>query len=232
MAEEGFEALFGALAAELPAIEGVERTVEVIKGVDGNDITLYIHRPSGRDGSLPGVLHLHGGGMVLLEAAGAAYDRWRDELAATGLVVVGVEFRNGGGKHGPHPFPAGLERLRVRAAWVIDHKARLGIGEDRRVGRVRRRQPDARPRRCKAKRDGLLDQIDGVYAMCPYISNAYAAPVPELTSLVENDGYFLDCRHDGRAGQGVRPDRRARHRPAGLALPRRGPTTSPGCRRT
>ena len=28
--------------------------------------------------------------------------------------------------------------------------------------------------------------------MCPYISNTWAAPVPELTSLFENDGYFLE----------------------------------------
>ena len=46
--------------------------------------------------------------MVLMSADGPIYDRWRSELAATGLVVVGVEFRNGAGKLGPHPFPAGL----------------------------------------------------------------------------------------------------------------------------
>ena len=113
-AEEGFEALFGAVVAGLPEVAGVERSVEVIRGLDGNDVTLYVHRPAGVDGPLPGVLHLHGGGMVLLEAAGATYGRWRDELAATGLVVVGVEFRNGGGKHGPYPVPGRAERLRRR----------------------------------------------------------------------------------------------------------------------
>ena len=55
----------------LPEVAGVTRSVEVIEGVDGNDVTLYIHRPDGDGASLPGVLHLHGGGMVLLEAAGA-----------------------------------------------------------------------------------------------------------------------------------------------------------------
>jgi acetyl esterase/lipase len=39
--------------------------------------------------------------------------------------------------------------------------------------------------------------IDGVYAMVPYISGAYAgadADRPrELPSLVENDGYFISC---------------------------------------
>ena len=61
-AEEGFEALFGAAVGGLPDVAGVERSVEVIKGLDGNDVTIYLHRPAGRSGPLPGVLHLHGGG--------------------------------------------------------------------------------------------------------------------------------------------------------------------------
>ena len=190
-AEEGFEGLFAAVVAGLPEISGIDRSVEVIQGLDGNDVTLYVHRPAGVDGPLPGVLHLHGGGMVLLEAAGATYGRWRDELAATGLVVVGVEFRNGGGKHGPYPYPAGLNDCAAGLRWVIDQRDALGIstlivsgesgGGNLTLATVLR-----------AKRDGVLEQIDGAYAMCPYISNAWAAPVPELTSLFENDGYFLE----------------------------------------
>jgi len=192
-AEEGFEGLFAALTAELPAIEGVERSVEVIQGVDGNDVTLYIHRARAAASSVPGVLHLHGGGMVLLEAAGAAYSRFRDELAATGMVVVGVEFRNGGGKHGPYPFPAGLDDCSSALRWVIDNKAQLGISRlivsgESGGGNL------TLATTLKAKRDGLIDQISGVYAMCPYISNGYASRPPELVSLYENDGYFLSCR--------------------------------------
>ncbi len=192
-AEEGFEALFGALTDGLPEIAGVTSSVEVIKGVDGNDVTLYVHRPVDESATRPGVLHLHGGGMVLLEAAGASYARLRDELAATGLVVVGVEFRNGGGKHGPHPFPAGLNDCASALRWVIDNRSQLGIstlivsGES---GGGNLSLATA----LKAKRDGLLEHIDGVYAMCPFISNAWAAPPPELTSLCENDEYFLSCR--------------------------------------
>jgi acetyl esterase len=36
-----------------------------------------------------------------------------------------------------------------------------------------------------------------VYAQCPYISNGYADPPAELTSLFENDGYFLSCEQMG-----------------------------------
>ena len=195
-AEEGFEALFDALLGGLPDVAGVTTSVEVIQGVDGNDVTLYVHRPAGAGAALPGVLHLHGGGMVLLEAAGVAFTRWRDELAASGLVVVGVEFRNGGGKHGAHPFPAGLNDCASALRWVIDNRARLGIstlvvsGESG-GGNL------TLATTLKAKRDGVVGEIDGVYAMCPYISNAYAAPLPELASLTENDEYFLSCRMMG-----------------------------------
>jgi acetyl esterase/lipase len=189
--EEGMEAMNAAVVVGMPEIVGVERSVEVIKGLDGNDVTVYIHRPADRAGALPGVLHLHGGGMVLLEAAGASYVRLRDELAAAGLVVVGVEFRNGGGKHGPYPFPAGLNDCAAALRWTIDHKASLGISNLIVAGESGGGNLTLATT-LRAKRDGLLDHIAGVYAMCPYISNAWAAPVPELPSLFENDGYFLD----------------------------------------
>jgi acetyl esterase len=195
-AESGYEMLFGMLAADMPPVEGVTRTVEIIRGMDGNDITLYVHRPAATNGPLPCILHLHGGGMVLLEAAGAGYNYWRDDLAATGLVVVGVEFRNGGGKHGPYPFPAGLNDCTSALQWVADNKAALGIdtvvvsGESG-GGNL------TLATTLRAKRDGNIAQIDGVYAQCPYISNAYAVKRPELASLYENDDYFLSCEMMG-----------------------------------
>ena len=46
----------------------------------------------------------------------------------------------------------------------------------------------------KYQQDGLLDWIDGTYAMCPYISNRFARKTPELPSLYENDDCFIRCR--------------------------------------
>jgi acetyl esterase len=190
--ESAFEMLFPMLLAGLPEVSGVERNIEVIPGVDGNDITLHIHRPTAADRPTPGVLHIHGGGMVFLEAAGAGYTRWRDDLAATGMVVVGVEFRNGGGKHGPHPFPAGLSDCTSALGWMHANRQRLGISKlvvsgESGGGNL------SLATALQAKRDGRLGEIDGVYAQCPYISNAYAARLPELPSLYENDGYLLGC---------------------------------------
>jgi acetyl esterase len=191
-AEAGFEGLSTFLTADLTPVAGVTSSIELIRGVDGNDITLFVHHPTERTGPLPAVLHIHGGGMVLLEAAGPGYARWRDELAAAGLVVVGVEFRNGGGKHGDHPFPAGLNDCTSALQWLNDNKDRLGISKVVVSGESGGGNLTLATT-LKAKKDGRLGQIDGVYAQCPYISNAYAAKRPELVSLYENDEYFLSC---------------------------------------
>ncbi len=188
--EEGMGLVMAALFAEMPELGGIERRTEVIRGLDGNDVTLYVHRPAGVSGPLPCILHLHGGGMTILEAAGPHYVRWRDELAATGLVVVGVEFRNAGGKLGRHPFPAGLRDCSAALQWVAANDRALGVsgivvsGES---GGGNLTLATA----LLAKQEGRIDLIDGVYAQCPYISNAYTDPPAELVSLHENDGYFI-----------------------------------------
>ena len=176
-AEAGFNALGDFVVSNTPQTSGVSSRTEVITGVDGNDINLYIHRPDGADGPMPCIVHTHGGGMAILKAANPSYGRWRDDLAATGMVVVGVEFRNAAGELGPHPFPA------------------------------------------------------GVYAQCPYISNAYAEPLPELAALFENDNYFLNIENMGRSPRPTAPT--APMTPTcwhGECTPRA--QTSKGCRRT
>ena len=176
----------------MPAFDDVESTTETIQGSEGNDITLYIDRPKGLSGPLPGMVHTHGGGMVLMKAADPACVRWRKSVAQRGIVVVGVEFRNGGGELGNHPFPAGLNDCAAGAQWTIANKDALGINRifisgESGGGNL------AIATTLKAHQEGWSDQINGVYAMCPYISGAYANPPPELLSLVENDTYMLDA---------------------------------------
>lgn len=195
MIEPGFEAVLDSLYTDLSPVDGVTSRTEVISGVDGNDIKLYIHEPSAPASAASGaarpcVLHLHGGGMVILQASGASYRRWRDELAALGLVVVGVEFRNAGGELGHHPFPAGLNDCTSALQWVDANKAQLGVSKVVVSGESGGGNLTLATT-IKASREGRLEMIDGVYAQCPYISGAYAAPPPELASLQENDDYFL-----------------------------------------
>ncbi len=205
LAEEGFNALGGVLALNSPAVEGVERRTELIQGIDGNDISLYVHAPAESTGPMPAILHTHGGGMAILEASNPGYARWRDELAATGMVVVGVEFRNAMGKLGPHPFPAGLNDCVSALAWIDQRREDLGISKivvsgESGGGNL------AIATALRAKQDGLGDVIAGVYAQCPYISGLYASKDPALPSLYENDDYFLNCSMMGALMRSYSPD--------------------------
>lgn len=192
VAEEDFGRLLPEWSAQAPPVEDVESRTEVIRGVDGNDIALYIHVPTQTGGPVPAVVHAHGGGMAILEASDGNYVRWRDELAATGLVVVGVEFRNTAGKLGPYPFPAGLNDCASGLQWTHAHRDELGISKivisgESGGGNL------ALASALKAKQDGFLDAIDGVYAQCPYILGRYAEKDPALPSLWENEGYYVEA---------------------------------------
>jgi acetyl esterase len=184
--------VFNTISRAMPAVDRATTTTATITGDDGNEITLYISRPVHADAALPGVVHFHGGGMAICTAADLLYRYIREYLAATGLVVVGVEFRNSGGKLGSHPFPAGLNDCAAATRWVAAHRKELGIthlivsGESGggnltlTVGH-------------KAKRDGWITDIAGFYAMCPYISNRWNERPDDLPSLRECDGYILGC---------------------------------------
>ncbi|MFT7247151.1 MAG: acetyl esterase [Candidatus Azotimanducaceae bacterium] len=181
------------MVAAMPEYPNVVSRSETIKGVDGNDITLYIHAPAAASETpRPCILHTHGGGMVLMTAADPTFVRWRNDLAAAGMVVVGVEFRNGGGALGNHPFPAGLNDCFRALQWTHENKTALGISHivvsgESGGGNL------AIATTLKAKQEGCVDLVGGVYAACPYISGAYADPPANLLSLEENNGYSMDC---------------------------------------
>lgn len=199
-AEAGFEGLYEALPNELPgddSVRSVTSDVVTIPGVEGTEIILHVDRPAGIDGPLPCTVYVHGGGMTILKADNKVHRQWRHDLAATGMVAIGVDFRNAYTASGPNAFPAGLDDCSIALAWIHERREQLGIdkivlqGESGGANLVLATA-------LKAKRDGRLDSIDGVYATVPYISGGYgwddARKLRELPSLVENDGYFLNCQ--------------------------------------
>jgi len=190
MSEEGMGAVFEVLAQEVAEATGVSSTTTTITGVDGNDITLYLSRPVDTAGPLPAVLHLHGGGMAIASAADLGYIRLREHLAATGLVVVGVEFRNSSAKLGPHPYPAGLNDCASAARWVSGNRDELGISHFIASGESGGGNLTLTLAH-KAKREGWIDEIAGFYAQCPFISNRWLEQCDDLPSLEENDEYFV-----------------------------------------
>ena len=176
--------------ANLTAVQGLSRRLEVIEGFDGNSIALHIVEPIKHEGTLPCVVHFHGGGMTFFTAEDAPFVRWRDELASMGMVVVGVEFRNAAGKLGNHPFPAGLNDCASATRWVYQNRDVLGISHlivsgESGGGNL------CLATALKALKENWIDEIAGVYAMCPYIAGKSNPPLPELVSWRENAGYMM-----------------------------------------
>ena len=109
--------------AELPPNENVVTEDRVIAGSVGNpSITVRIFRPASAAGELPGIYHMHGGGMVMGSVDG-------DALICTMLceainaVIVSVEYRLAP----EHPYPAAVEDCFAGLVWMADNAAQLGV---------------------------------------------------------------------------------------------------------
>lgn len=188
--EPKYQGVFEDIFSVVKLPEGLVNQTETIKGEDNNEIKLYITRPEIISGDLPGILHIHGGGMAIMTANDPNYIYWRNKLASTGLVVIGVEFRNTAGILGEYPFPAGLNDCISSLKWVYENKKKLGISKIIVSGESGGGNLSIATG-LKAKEDGIIDYIDGIYAQCPYISNLYNKGENELKSLIENNAYFL-----------------------------------------
>lgn len=89
------------------------RRPEGVTVVDVGEVTVRVQRPSSGDGPHPGLLWIHGGGMVI--GAAAQDDRLcRAFVEATGCVVAAVNYRLAP----EHPFPVPLEDCHDALAWL------------------------------------------------------------------------------------------------------------------
>ncbi len=193
---EAADAGFTALYANLPGGDDLRFTSHTIEGTDGNELVLRVFRPEGIDTAVPAVIYIHGGGMTILPTDGLPHLRWCQAMADRGVIAISADFRNAYTAEGRNPFPAGLDDCAACIDWVHANRSELGISKvvvqgESGGGNL------ALASTLKAKREGRLDAIDGVYASVPYISGGYgwdeARRAEELPSLVENNGMFLDC---------------------------------------
>ena len=104
-------------------------TAQFTSDPDGNTVKLQVIRPDS-DTPLPGVYYIHGGGMATMSCFDGMYRGWGKHIAANGVVVVMVDFRNCvSASSAPEvaPFPAGLHDCVSGLRWVAAHAADLGI---------------------------------------------------------------------------------------------------------
>jgi acetyl esterase len=170
-------------------------TLDVASEPDGNTIKLQIVRPD-NDETVACVYYIHGGAMATLSSFYGNYRAWARIIAAQGLAVVLVEFRNSVGVNALDevaPYPAGLNDCVSGLKWTIEHAAEYGIDPSRVVvagesggGNL------ALATTLRLKRAGELDLIKGVYALCPYINGVW--PDDRYPSTLRNNGIFINVQ--------------------------------------
>lgn len=164
---------------------------------DGNTVKVLVTRPEGTD-VLPGVVYFHGGGMQTMSCFDGVYRAWARTIAAQGVAVVMVDFRNAllaSSATEVEPYPAGLHDCVSGVKWAHEHAADLGVDPDALVlagesggGNL------TLAAGMKLLRDGDIRLVRGLFAMCPYIAGLY--PDARYPSTVENDGIFLSLHNN------------------------------------
>ena len=92
----------------------------LISQPDGNKVTIRLIRPDSPD-VLPCVYYIHGGGMASMSCYDGNYRAWGRIIAAQGVAVAMVNFRNAlvpSSADEVAPFPAGLNDCVSGVKWV------------------------------------------------------------------------------------------------------------------
>ena len=192
---------------ELAPSTGLTVTVETFTSEpDGNTIQVRFVRPDFAGERPPCVVYLHGGGMASQSCFEGNYRVWARMIAACGVAVAMVDFRNSvAASSAPEvaPYPAGLNDCVSGVRWVVANADRLGVD----AGQIIVAGESGGGNLTIASglrllRDGDIGLIKGLYALCPYVLGAW--PDPSSPSSIENNGIFLDLHNNhGRMGYGI-----------------------------
>jgi acetyl esterase/lipase len=181
------------------------RDLEVISQPDGNTIRVRLIRPAG-DEELACIYYIHGGGMASGSIDDPLYRAWGKVIAAKGVAVAMVEFRNAvyaNSLDEVAPFPAGLNDCVSGLRWLSANAATHYIDPDRIV--VAGESGGGNLTLATAmllKRTDELGLVKGLYALCPYLVGAY--PDERYPSTTQNNGILIDTHNNrGIVGYGI-----------------------------
>jgi acetyl esterase/lipase len=181
------------------------RWESLVSAPDGNTIRCHFIRPDNSE-IVPCIYYIHGGGMAFLSAERGCYKAWGRIIAAQGVAVAMIDFRNcvtASSVPEVAPYPAGLTDCVSGLKWVHANAAALGIDPTRIIiagesggGNL------TLAAGMKMKRDGDIGLIKGLYALCPFLAGRW--PAPDCPSSVENNGIFIDVHNNIAAiGYGI-----------------------------
>lgn len=176
-----------------------------VSSPDGNEIQVQVIRPDG-DEVLPCVYYIHGGGMEIMSCFNGMYRGWGKIIAAQGVAVVMVDFRNcirPSSAPEVAPYPAGLNDCVSGVRWLRREAARLRIDPDRIVVAGESGGGNLTlATGMRLAREGDAGLVRGLYALCPYIAGTW--PQDHLPSSVANNGLVLDLHSNrGRVSYGM-----------------------------
>ncbi|MEO1554553.1 MAG: alpha/beta hydrolase fold domain-containing protein [Pseudomonadota bacterium] len=159
---------------------------------DGNTIKIRFVRPDGDD-AVPCVYYIHGGGMMTFSCFYGNYRAWSKIIAANGVAVAMVDFRNAlvpSSAPEVAPFPAGLNDCVSGVRWLHENAGSLGIDASKIIVAGESGGGNLTlATGLKLKQDGDISRISGLYALCPYIAGQW--PQDDLPSSVENNGILI-----------------------------------------
>jgi acetyl esterase/lipase len=173
------------------------RTESITSQPDGNSINIQYIRPD-TDETLPCVYYIHGGGMQSMSCFDGNYKAWGRIIAAQGVAVAMVDFRNAltpSSVPEIAPFPAGLNDCVSGLKWVHAQADDLKIDTSRVIiagesGGGNLTLATA----MKLLKDGDIGLVSGLYALCPYIAGIW--PLEQNPSSTENNGLLLDLHNN------------------------------------
>lgn len=191
---------------EIAPSTGLEtETREFTSRPDGNAVKVQLIRHA--DGEpRPGVYYIHGGGMMTMSCYDGNYRAWGRMIAAQGVNVAMVDFRNcivPSSAPEVAPFPAGLDDCVSGLEWLVENAADLRFDPDRLIvagesGGGNLTLATA----LRLGRAGKTDLVRGFYALCPYIAGEW--PQDRFPSSIENNGILIEL-HDnvGKHSYGI-----------------------------
>ena len=191
---------------EIAPSEGLEiKDFDFTSTPDNNTARIQFIRPIS-DEPLPCVYYIHGGGMATLSCYYGNYRAWGRIIAAQGVAVAMVEFRNAVSPSAlPEvaPYPAGLNDCVSGLHWVIENAEQLGIDPAHIIVAGESGGGNLTlATGLRLKQEGKLNLIQGLYALCPYIAGRW--PMDENPSSIENNGILLDLHNNqGAMGYGI-----------------------------
>jgi acetyl esterase/lipase len=177
---------------------------EFTSSPDGNTAKIQFIRPDNSD-ILPCVYYIHGGGMQFMSCYDGNYRAWGKIIAAQGVAVAMVDFRNAivpSSVTEVAPFPAGLNDCVSGLSWLAEQATQLAIDSQQIIVAGESGGGNLSiATALKLKQLGKQNLIQGVFALCPYIAGSW--PQDKYPSSIENNGILLDLHNNqGAMGYG------------------------------